>query len=226
MSNKTKTATATATEVLSIQDKKFIDIEMVDVMSQAHNAGLKRSELVFQVANSTKKLIGKDCTKTRWELIFSDFENRLVNTKQILPATAKNYSKEVVAILKADGIEKPKSTNRTAIAMQNKKAQADNLANKYAHESIENLTARLTQLIGQTDANAVKEFKEVSSVVVKKTNEKRKLDEQNETQAQKDFKSDYTTWFNSLFKTEQGKKELIAMRTNKEVRAVIAKVLN
>ena len=55
MSKKTTATTATQenqVEVLSIQDKKFIDVEMVDVMAQAHNAGLKRSELVFQVANA------------------------------------------------------------------------------------------------------------------------------------------------------------------------------
>ena len=214
------------TEVLSIQDKKFIDTDMVDVMSQAHSAGLKRSELTFQVAENSKKLIGKDCTRERWELIFNDFELRLINTKDILPTTAKNYSKEVVAILKADGIEKPKSTSRTAIAMQNKKAENDSLANKYEHESLENLTTKLTQLIGQTDTNAVKEFKEVSSIVVKKTKEKAELEKQNETQAQKDFKSEYTTWFQGLLKTDLGKKELIAYRHNAEVKALIAKIVN
>jgi hypothetical protein len=226
MSIKSKKVVQAVQEVLSVQDKKFIDIEMVDVMNQAHNAGLKRSELTFQVAENTKKLIGKDCTKARWELIFNDFEMRLINTKSILPATAKNYSKEVVAILKADGIEKPKSTNRTAIAMQNKKAQADTLANKYQHESLENLTAKLTQLIGQTDANAVKEFKEVSSVVVKKTKEKADLEKQNESQELKDFKSDYSTWFQGLLKTQEGRTELIALRLNADVRSVVKKVLS
>ena len=65
-----KKSTATATpakqvEVLSIQDKKFIDVEMVDVMAQAHDAGLKRSTLVLNVANAVEKLMGKDCTKER-----------------------------------------------------------------------------------------------------------------------------------------------------------------
>ena len=70
MSKKTTATPATQenqVEALSIQEKKFIDIEMVDVMSQAHNAGLKRSELVFQVANASKSLV-KDCTKEKWEL--------------------------------------------------------------------------------------------------------------------------------------------------------------
>ena len=51
-------------------------------------------------------------------------------------------------------------------------------------------------------------------------------EKQNETQAQKDFKAEYTTWFQGLLKTDEGKKELIAFRLNKEVRAVLVKVLN
>jgi len=212
-------------EVLSIQDKKFIDVEMVDVMAQAHNAGLKRSELVFQVANASKSLV-KECTKEKWELVWADFENRLVNTKEILPSTARNYRVEVVKILKADGIEKPKGTSKTAKHEQAKKANKDAIDKKYEHESIENLTSNLVNLIGLTDKDSVQKFKEVSSVVLKKTKEKGEQEKQNETQAQKDFKSEYTTWFQGLLKTDEGKKELIAFRLNKEVRAVLIKVLN
>jgi hypothetical protein len=220
-----KKAVKAVQEVLSVQVKKFIDIEMVDVMAQAHHAGLKRSELVFQVANSSKTIL-KDCTREFWELVFNDFEMRLINTKEIIPSTAKNYSKEVVAILKADKIEKPKSTNRTAIAMQNKKAQADSLASKYEHESLENLTSNLVQLVGLTDKDSVQKFKDVSSVVLKKTKEKAELEKQNESQELKDFKSEYSTWFQGLLKTQEGRTELIALRLNKEVRAVVQKVLN
>jgi hypothetical protein len=228
MSKKTTATTATQenqVEVLSIQDKKFIDVEMVDVMAQAHNAGLKRSELVFQVANASKSLV-KECTKEKWELVWADFENRLVNTKEILPSTARNYRVEVVKILKADGIEKPKGTSKTAKHEQAKKANKDAIDKKYEHESIENLTSNLVNLIGLTDKDSVQKFKEVSSVVLKKTKEKGEQEKQNETQAQKDFKSEYTTWFQGLLKTDEGKKELIAFRLNKEVRAVLAKVLN
>ena len=136
MSKKTTATTATQenqVEVLSIQDKKFIDVEMVDVMAQAHNAGLKRSELVFQVANASKSLV-KDCTKVKWELIFADFENRLVNTKEILPSTARNYRVEVVKILKADGIEKPKGNSKTAKHEQAKKANKDAIDKKSKNE--------------------------------------------------------------------------------------------
>jgi len=215
-------------EVLSIQDKKAIDIEMVDVMSQAHNAGLKRSELVFQVAKSTKSILGVDCTKERWEAIFADFENRLVNTKEILPSTARNYSKEVVQILGAElpPVLKPKGTSKTAKHEQAKKEKQDDLAKKYEHESLENLTSNLVQLAGLTDKDSVQKFKEVSSVILKKTKEKEQQEKQNETQAQKDFKAEYTTWFQGLLKTDEGKKELIAFRLNKEVRAVLVKVLN
>jgi len=215
-------------DVLSIQDKKFIDVEMVDVMSQAHNAGLKRSELVFQVAKSTKSLFGVDCTKERWEAIFADFENRLVNTKEILPSTARNYSKEVVQILGAElpPVLKPKGTSKTAKHEQAKSEKQKELDKKYAHESMENLTSNLVKLAGLTDKNSVEKFKEVSSIIIKKTKEKENQAKQNETQAQKDFKVDYTTWFQGLLKTDEGKKELIAFRLNKEVRSVLAKVLN
>ena len=56
--------------------------------------------------------------------------------------------------------------------------------------------------------------------------EKEQQEKQNETQAQKDFKAEYTTWFQGLLKTDEGKKELIAFRLNKEVRAVLVKVIN
>jgi hypothetical protein len=226
-----KKSTATATtekqvEVLSIQDKKFIDIEMVDVMAQAHSAGLKRSELTFQVANSTKKLIGKDCTKERWELIFADFENRLVNTKQIIPTTARNYRVEVVAILKADGIVKPKGTSKTAKHEQDKKAKQDEVEKKLEHVSIENLKTELVQLSDKLDKDSKQRFKDIQSVVLKKAKAIQDEQDAKETQDQKDFKSEYTTWFQGLLKTQEGKQELVALRLNKEVRAVVQKVLN
>ena len=228
MSKKTTATPATQenqVEVLSIQDKKFIDVEMVDVMAQAHNAGLKRSELVFQVANASKSLV-KDCTKVKWELIFADFENRLVNTKEILPSTARNYRVEVVKILKADGIEKPKGNSKTAKHEQAKKANKDAIDKKYEHESLENLTSNLVNLVGLTDKDSVQKFKEVSSVVIKKTKEKAEQEKQNESQELKDFKSEYSTWFNGLLKTQEGRTELVALRLNKEVRAVLVKVIN
>jgi hypothetical protein len=228
MSKKTTATTATQenqVEVLSIQDKKFIDVEMVDVMAQAHNAGLKRSELVFQVANASKSLV-KECTKEKWELVWADFENRLVNTKEILPTTARNYRVEVVKILKADGIEKPKGTSKTAKHEQAKKANKDALDKKYEHESLENLTSNLVNLVGLTDKDSVQKFKEVSSVVIKKTKEKAEQEKQNESQELRDFKSEYSTWFNGLLKTQEGRTELVALRLNKEVRAVLIKVTN
>lgn len=228
MSKKTTATTATQenqVEVLSIQDKKFIDVEMVDVMAQAHNAGLKRSELVFQVANASKSLV-KECTKEKWELVWADFENRLVNTKEILPSTARNYRVEVVKILKADGIEKPKGNSKTAKHEQAKKANKDAIDKKYEHESLENLTSNLVNLVGLTDKDSVQKFKEVSSVVIKKTKEKAEQEKQNESQELKDFKSEYSTWFNGLLKTQEGRTELVALRLNKEVRAVLVKVIN
>lgn len=226
MSKKITKAVQKAVEVLSVQDKKFIDIEMVDVMAQAHNAGLKRSELTFQVANSTKKLIGKDCTKERWELIFADFENRLVNTKQIIPTTARNYRVEVVAILKADGIVKPKGTSKTAKHEQGKKEKQDALEKKLEHVSIENLKAELVQLSDKLDKDSKQRFKDIQSIVLKKAKAIQDEQDAKESQELKDFKSQYTDWFNGLLKTQEGRTELIALRLNKEVRAVVQKVLN
>jgi hypothetical protein len=228
MSKKTTATATTAKQVesLSVQDKKVIDVEMVDVMAQAHQAGLKRSTLVLDVANAVEKLMGKDCTKQRWELIFSDFENRLVNTKDIQPPTARNYRVEIVAVLKSRGITKPKGTSKTAKHDQAKKAQANEIAKKYEHESLENLATELTQLIGLTDKNSVEKFKEVSKVVVEKTKEREQQEKQNESKELKDFKDQYTTWFNGLLKTQEGRTELIALRLNADVRAVVQKVLS
>lgn len=226
MSKKITKAVQKAVEVLSVQDKKFIDIEMVDVMAQAHSAGLKRNELIFQVANSTKKLIGKDCTKERWELIFADFENRLVNTKQIIPTTARNYRVEVVAILKADGIKKPLGTSKTAKHEQGKKEKQDALEKKLEHVSIENLKAELVQLSDKLDKDSKQRFKDIQSIVLKKAKAIQDEQDAKESQELKDFKSQYTDWFNGLLKTQEGRTELIALRLNKEVRAVVQKVLN
>jgi hypothetical protein len=55
---------------------------------------------------------------------------------------------------------------------------------------------------------------------------KEKQEKDNETQELKDFKDQYTTWFNGLLKTQEGRQELIALRLNTEVRAVVSKVLN
>ncbi len=226
MTKKIQTAVKTAVEVLSTKDKAFIDTDIVSLLENANKAELKKSELIFKASANVEMLIGKDCTKTRWELIFADIENRLVNTKGILPSTARNYGIEIKGILKEKGITKPKGTSKTAKHDQAKKAQADEIAKKYEHESLENLATELTQLIGLTDKNSVEKFKEVSKVVVEKTKAKEKQDKENETQELKDFKDQYTTWFNGLLKTQEGRTELIALRLNSEVRAVVNKVLS
>jgi hypothetical protein len=226
MSKKIQTAVKTAVEVLSTKDKAFIDTDIVSLLENANKAELKKSELIFKASANVEMLIGKDCTKQRWELIFADIENRLVNTKGILPSTARNYGIEIKGILKEKGIKKPNGTSKTAKHTQAKKAQADEIAKKYEHESLENLATELTQLIGLTDKNSVEKFKEVSKVVVEKTKAKEKQDKENETQELKDFKDQYTTWFNGLLKTQEGRTELIALRLNSEVRAVVQKVLS
>jgi len=221
-----KTAVSKVVEVLSTKDKSFIDTDIVSFLDNANKAELKKSELIFKASDNVEVLLGKECTKTRWELIFADIENRLVNTKGILPSTARNYGIEIKGILKEKGITKPKGTSKTAKHEQSKQLKADEIAKKYEHESLENLATELTQLIGLTDKNSVEKFKEVSKVVVEKTRAKEKQDKENETQELKDFKEQYTTWFNGLLKTQEGRQELIALRLNTEVRAVVNKVLS
>ena len=63
-------------------------------------------------------------------------------------------------------------------------------------------------------------------MAIKKTKEKAEQEKQNESQELKDFKSEYSTWFNGLLKTQEGRTELVALRLNKEVRAVLVKVIN
>jgi hypothetical protein len=121
-------------------------------------------------------------------------------------------------------LKSPKATSKTAKHEQAKSEKQKEIDKKYEHESMENLTSNLVKLAGLTDKDSVEKFKEVSSVMIKKTKEKEQQAKQNETQAQKDFKADYTTWFQGLLKTDEGKKELIALRLNKEVRAVVIKV--
>jgi hypothetical protein len=180
---------------------------------------------VFQVANASKSLV-KDCTKDKWELVWADFENRLVNTKSILPTTARNYRVEVVKILKAEGIEKPKGTSKTAKHEQAKKATQDEVEKKYEHVSIENLKTELINLSDKTDKNSKQKFKEISSVVYKKAKEIEDEQLAKESDELKDFKDQYTTWFKGLLATQEGRTELIALRLNADVRAVVKKVLS
>lgn len=226
MSKKIQTAVKTAVEVLSTKDKAFIDTDIVSLLENANKAELKKSELIFKASANVEMLIGKDCTKQRWELIFADIENRLVNTKGILPSTARNYGIEIKGILKEKGIKKPNGTSKTAKHEQAKKAMQDEVEKKYEHVSIENLKSELIQLSDKLDKDSKQKFKEVQSVVLKKAKILQDEIDDKETQAEKDFKSEYTTWFQGLLKTQEGKQELIALRLNKEVRAVVQKVLS
>ena len=142
-------------EVLSTQDKKFIDTDIVSLLESVNKAELTKAELIFKASANVEVLLGSDYSKDRWELIFADIENRLVNTKSILPSTARNYSIEIKAILKEKGITKPKGTSKTAKHEQNKKATQDELAKKYEHISIENLKSELINLSDKTDDNGL-----------------------------------------------------------------------
>ena len=169
--NKTKKEVVKSVEVLSVQDKKFIDTDIVSLLESVNKAELTKAELIFKASANVEVLLGADYSKDRWELIFADIENRLVNTKSILPSTARNYSIEIKAILKEKGITKPKGTSKTARHEQNKQATQDEIAKKYEHESLENLATKITQLIGQTDKSATEQFKELTQAVKIKTTE-------------------------------------------------------
>ena len=208
------------------RSKKFIDTDIVSLLESVNKAELTKAELIFKASANVEVLLGADYSKDRWELIFADIENRLVNTKSILPSTARNYSIEIKAILKEKGIEKPKGTSKTAKHEQAKKANADELAKKYEHVSIENLKSELVNLSDKTDKESKQKFKEVSSVVYKKAQELEQDEKAKESDELKEFKDQYTTWFKDLLKTQEGRQELIALRLNAEVRAVVKKVLS
>ena len=226
MSKQIKKVVQKVVESLSVQDKKFIDTDIVSLLESVNKAEITKAELIFKASANVELLIGKDCTKARWELIFADIENRLVNTKGILPSTARNYGIEIKGILKEKGITKPKGTSKTAKHEQAKKATQDEVEKKYEHISLENLKSELIQLSDKLDKDSKQKFKEVQSVVLKKAKSLQDEIDAKETQAEKDFKSEYTTWFQGLLKTQEGKQELIALRLNKEVRAVVQKVLS
>ena len=199
--NKTKKAVVKAVEVLSVQDKSFIDTDIVSLIADAQSAVLKRDEFIFKASENVRKLLGADFTKERWELVFADIENRLVNTKGILPSTARNYKVEIVNILKLANPPclKPKSTSRTAKIEQDKTAD---LEKKYGHVSLENLKSTLSNLAGSLDSSDIDEFKEVQSVVLKKMQQAKK-DKQNELKAEKKtFKTEYTKHFADIIENE------------------------
>ena len=212
--NKTKKEVVKSVEVLSVQDKSFIDTDIVSLIADAQSALLKRDEFIFKASENVRKLLGADFTKERWELVFADIENRLVNTKGILPSTARNYKVEIVNILKLANppCVKPLSTSRTAKIQQAKK---DALTKKYEHESIENLKATLSNLAGSLDSkDDIKEFKEVQSVILKKTQEAKKAKQDETKQENKKFNADYTAWFKDLLSNEP--QLLVAFRTNQD----------
>ena len=97
---------------------------------------------------------------------------------------------------------------------------------KYEHVSIENLKSELVNLSDKTDKESKQKFKEVSSVVYKKAQELEQDEKAKESDELKEFKDQYTTWFKDLLKTQEGRQELIALRLNAEVRAVVKKVLS
>jgi hypothetical protein len=152
--------------ILTLSANQLVEVDKaVNLLAQANGAELKKAELIHKGSVIVSALLGEDVSIEVWKSVYAEIENRLVNAKKILPSTAKNYLSEITKILKAQGIEKPKSQERTALI---KSAKAQALEKKYEHQSIENLSKSLSQLIGKTDKASIDQFKEVSQVILKK----------------------------------------------------------
>lgn len=171
--------------VLVLSAVELVEVnKAVDFFASANNAELKKAELIHKGSKIVSELLGEDFTIEKWKAIYAEIENRLVNIKKILPSTAKNYLSEMTKILKSQGIEKPKSQERTALI---KSAKAQELEKKYQHQSVENLSKTLTALIGKKDKASIQEFKEVSQVILKKQSKAQSESDKQVKQAQSDF---------------------------------------
>ena len=184
--------------VLSAVDLVQVD-KAVECFALANGAELKKGELIHKGSKIVSALLGEDFTIDKWKAIYSEIENRLVNAKKILPSTAKNYLSEMTKILRAQGIEKPKSQERTAL-IKSEKAQA--LEKKYEHVSVENLSKTLSALIGKTDKSSVNEFKEVSQVILRKQTKAQSANDKQTKQAQSDFTKRFMDKMKSIVKND------------------------
>tara|TARA_R110000868_G_scaffold40059_2_gene138847 strand:- start:2560 stop:3222 length:663 start_codon:yes stop_codon:yes gene_type:complete len=171
----------------------------VDCFALANGAELKKAELIHKGSKIVSALLGVDYTIEKWKAIYAEIENRLVNAKKILPSTAKNYLSEMTKILRAGGLEKPKSQERTAL-IKSEKAEA--LEKKYSHASVENLSKTLTALIGKTDKASVNEFKEVSQVIMRKTSKAQSASDKQTKEAQSAFTKRFMDKMKSIVKND------------------------
>lgn len=92
---------------------------------QVEKLTLSRAELFNKIADSLGAILepmGKDgkvmpCTVEHWDTVFSFVEQDLINTRNILPSTAKTYISELYKLLKARDIEKPRKQTASAVSM-------------------------------------------------------------------------------------------------------------
>ena len=99
---------------------------------QAESLAIKRVELFNVTADnlavilepaSGKGVTPTPCTLEHWEAVFAFVEQDLINTRNILPSTAKVYISELYKLLKARGIEKPKAKTASAVSMSKARAE-------------------------------------------------------------------------------------------------------
>jgi hypothetical protein len=186
--------------VLVLSAVQLVEVDKaVNLLAQANGAELKKAELIHKGSKIVSALLGEDVSIEVWKSVYAEIENRLVNAKKILPSTAKNYLSEITKILKGQGIEKPKSQERTAL-IKSEKAEA--LEKKYSHASVENLSKTLSALIGKTDKASVQEFKEVSQVILRKTSKAQSASNKQAKEAQSAFTKRFMDKMKSIVKND------------------------
>jgi len=186
--------------VIVLSAVQLVEVDKaVNLLAQANGAELKKAELIHKGSKIVSALLGEDVSIEVWKSVYAEIENRLVNTKKILPSTAKNYLSEITKILKGQGIEKPKSQERTALI---KSAKAQALEKKYEHQSIENLSKSLSQLIGKTDKSSIDQFKEVSQVILKKQTKAQSASTKQDKEAQSAFTKRFMDKMKSIVKND------------------------
>lgn len=86
---------------------------------------MTRAQMLRDIAVNVGKVLepkGADgkptpCTVEHWETVFAFITQDLIDTRNILPSTAKTYISDIYAYLKDMSIEKPKKQTASAVSM-------------------------------------------------------------------------------------------------------------
>jgi len=92
---------------------------------QVEKLAMTRAELFNKIADDLGAILEPadskgnptPCTPEHWDTVFSFVEQDLINTRNILPSTAKTYISELYKLLKARDIEKPRKQTASAVSM-------------------------------------------------------------------------------------------------------------